>query len=191
MRPRYLSLILLIWLFVRQGGVAADEPERPFVDEPEAPIHFEEGEAWKESAIVIPPPPRDSDLIWFAVDDPRHRYRYAIDSRSLTLDEDGVVRYLLLIESQQGVRNLSYEGMNCATHEYKVYAYAGGKGALRPRRNPQWKPIRKEAGLRVHRDLRRYYMCEPVVDRALDRKRILASLTGRRNNRAIDFLKPW
>jgi len=186
-KPLALFLMLVPWV----ASDSAADRERPFVDEPEAPMRFEESEPWKEADIEVPPAPRDEDLIEFQVDDPERRFTYFIDKRSLRVDADRVVRYTLVIESQRGVRNLAFEGLRCHTREYKVYAYGSSKGKMRPRKAPQWKPIKEERFSRVHRDLHHYYLCEPTLNKPLERDEIILALKGVVDIRAPNFLKPW
>ncbi len=182
-----LFFILAPWL----APETAAGRERPFVDESEAPVQVEEQEPWKEANIQIPPAPQDQDLIEFQVDDSERRFTYFIDKRSLRVDQDGVVRYTLVIESQRGVRNLAFEGLRCHTREYKVYAYGSSKGKMRRRKAPRWKAIKEERFGRVHRDLHRYYLCEPSINRPLDKDEIILALKGVKNIREINFLNPW
>jgi hypothetical protein len=182
-----LFFMLAPWL---APETAADR-ERPFVDEAEAPVSYEEPEPWKEADIQIPPAPRDQDLIEFQVDDPERRFTYFIDKRSLRVDPDGVVRYTLVIESRRGVRNYAFEGLRCHTREYKVYAYGSSKGKLRPRKAPKWKAIYEERFSRVHRALHRYYLCERTLNKPLDRDRIILALKGVVDIREPDFFSPW
>ena len=189
-RNNLLALSLLLAL-CQAPEVAADK-QHTFIDETEAPTNFVGREAWKEISVEIPPPPRDKDLIPFTVDDSENKdFTYAIDRRSLRVDEDRVVRYTLVIESRRGVRNYAFEGLRCHTKEYKVYAYGSSKGKMRARKEPKWKAIKDERFGRVHRDLHYYYMCEPNINRPLERDEIILALKGVKNTRAIDFLNPW
>ncbi len=194
MSGKQYSLLVLVLLLApcRTLEVAADN-HRPFVDEAEPPTNFVGREAWKEmKEIEIPPVPRDQDLIRFTVDDAEDKdFTYAIDERSLRVDKDYVVRYLLVIESRRGVRNYAFEGMRCHSREYKVYAYGSSKGKMRPRKDPQWKKIKDERFGRVHRDLHYYYMCEPNINRPLEKDEIILALKGVTNTRAIKMLNPW
>ncbi len=183
------ALFLLLVPFVAPEVVA--DKDRPFVDEDEAPRNFVGREAWKEAKVEIPPSPRDQDLIRFHVDDPERDFTYAIDKRSLRIDKDQVVRYTLVIESRHGVRNYAYEGLRCHSREYKVYAYGSNTGKLRPRRDPKWKAIKEERFSRVHRDLHRYYLCEPSLNKPLVKEEIILALKGVTNPRDINFLKAW
>ena len=48
--------------------------------------------------------------------------RYAIDPQTLSVGEDGVVRYVFIARSSSGAINALYEGVRCQTAEVKVYA---------------------------------------------------------------------
>ncbi len=187
-KPNNLLVLFSILVSCLMAEAAADK-QRPFVDEAEPGTNFLGREAWKEADVEIPPTPRDQDLIPFVVDDAENKqFTYAIDERSLRVDEDYVVRYTLVTESRRGTRNYAFEGLRCQTKEYKVYAYGSSKGKLRPRKEPRWKALKEERFGRVHRDLHRYYMCEPTINRPLDRDQIILALKGVVDIRKPDFL---
>jgi len=129
---------------------------------PDQKFQFEEGEAWKEIDIKIPPYPDDGDLMELQLDDPSGRFTYYMDEESLTISKnDYVVRYTLVIESKRGTRNIFYEGMRCNTLEYKTYAFGTGKGKFRPSRKPEWKSMRDSGYKKLRMDLMEFYLCDP------------------------------
>lgn len=68
-----------------------------------------------------------------------------VDLEHLNVDpRDLVSRLWIVIRSDGGAENGSYEGIRCATGEYKVYAYYNPKGSrpLRVVKLPRWRPIR-------------------------------------------------
>lgn len=99
-----------------------------------------EEKTFREIETVLPAYPRDADLVEFR---PRgsSRNRFYIDARSVSIGEDRVVRYTALIRSPSGASNVSYEGLNCKTSEYKVYAYGTTGDKWSPAREPKWLPI--------------------------------------------------
>lgn len=136
---------------------------------PDQKYEYEEGEAWKEIDIKIPPYPDDSDLMELQLDDPNNRFTYYMDEESLEVSEtDYVVRYTLVIESKRGTRNIFYEGMRCNTLEYKTYAFGTGKGKFRPSRKPEWKSMFDSGYKKLRMDLMEFYLCDP---RKLPRKK--------------------
>jgi hypothetical protein len=136
---------------------------------PDQKYEYQEGEAWKEIDVKIPPYPDDSDLMELQLDDPNNRFTYYMDEESLEVSEtDYVVRYTLVIESKRGTRNIFYEGMRCNTLEYKTYAFGTGKGKLRPSRKPEWKSMFDSGYKKLRMDLMEFYLCDP---RKLPRKK--------------------
>jgi len=107
-------------------------------------IDFDEGKKpWKEIEAKIPAYPRNENLIPFeAVKATGHQY--FVDAQSLSLGEDGVVRYVLVIRAAGGATNVTFEGMRCETREQKYYAVAQPGGGWNRARNPQWRPIRQQ-----------------------------------------------
>jgi hypothetical protein len=136
---------------------------------PDQKFEYQEGEAWKEIDVKIPPYPDDSDLMELQLDDPNNRFTYYMDEESLEVSEtDYVVRYTLVIESKRGTRNIFYEGMRCNTLEYKTYAFGTGKGKFRPSRKPEWKSMFDSGYKKLRMDLMEFYLCDP---RKLPRKK--------------------
>lgn len=78
---------------------------------------------FKEEAVTFPAPPVDRDAVPFEVggrsDSP---LRFAIDPKSVSIGEDNIVRYTVLITSKTGARNVNYEGLRCDTAERRIYA---------------------------------------------------------------------
>lgn len=88
------------------------------------------------------------------------RHEYAVDPNSVSLGGDGIVRFSLLIRTTGGVDNISFEGIRCATGEWKMYATGreGGGWARTP--GPAWRPI-SEVGLNAVRyTLYKDYVCD-------------------------------
>ena len=129
---------------------------------PDQKYEFEEGEAWKENDLKIPPYPDDGDLMELQLDDPNNRFTYYMDEESLSISKnDYVVRYTLVIESKRGTRNIFYEGMRCNTLEYKTYAFGTGKGKFRPSKKPEWKSMFDSGYKKLRMDLMEFYLCDP------------------------------
>jgi hypothetical protein len=77
---------------------------------------------WVENKVdTLPPLPQDSNLLPFEVsgNTPLH---FAVDRNSLTVGDDGVVRYTIVVTSPSGARNVNYEGIRCDTYEWRQYA---------------------------------------------------------------------
>ncbi|MEW6690890.1 MAG: CNP1-like family protein [Pseudomonadota bacterium] len=111
---------------------------------------------FREREISLPAPPRPETLIEF-FPSAAASFRFFVDSASLSVGEDGVVRYTLVARSARGVDNVSYEGMRCKSGTYRVYAYASA-GAW-SRIDSDWKQIEPKSVQRWHNELRSRYFC--------------------------------
>lgn len=77
---------------------------------------------WTEEKIeTLPPLPQASNLLAFNVSQ-NTPLTFAVDKSSLTVGKDGVVRYVVVVTSPAGARNVNYEGIRCDTYEWRRYA---------------------------------------------------------------------
>ena len=66
------------------------------------------------AANTIPTPPtKRGELIEFSVPGTRD-FRFFVDASTLSVDNEGIVRYVLVARSASGTENVSFEGMRCA-----------------------------------------------------------------------------
>ncbi|MCC6611185.1 MAG: CNP1-like family protein [Burkholderiales bacterium] len=103
-------------------------------------IDFSEA-PFREDRTVLPPPPKEENLIRFAAGPMRGSFKYFVDGASLTVGGDGVVRYTLVVRSDAGATNVTYEGIRCTTRERRIYAYGRADGAWTEPRGVEWKSI--------------------------------------------------
>ncbi len=75
---------------------------------------------WRE--LDAPPPPALKTERLIAIDMPLSLLRFGVDPASVSLSSDGIVRYVVVAASSSGAINASYEGVRCATGQFKVYA---------------------------------------------------------------------
>lgn len=78
---------------------------------------------------IVPPPryPREADLIPFEVPG-ASGFRFYVDGATLSVRGDHIVRYVLVGRSPGGADNVTFEGMRCATGEFRIYAVGHGDG---------------------------------------------------------------
>ncbi|WP_061170738.1 CNP1-like family protein [Caballeronia hypogeia] len=77
---------------------------------------------WAEEKIdTMPPLPKASNLLAFNVSQ-NTPLTFAVDKSTLTVGKDGVVRYVIVVTSPVGARNVNYEGIRCDTYEWRRYA---------------------------------------------------------------------
>lgn len=113
---------------------------------------------WKEIEAQIPAYPKDANLVAFDAG-PATPHRFYIDTQSLSIGSDGVVRYALVIKAAGGATNVTYEGIRCETREQKYYAVGQADGHWTRARNPQWRPIEVQERNRQHSVLFTDYLC--------------------------------
>ena len=164
-----LSLSLLIHL-PGQTAQARDEtdpyePYRPEIDRAELPFDDSGVLPWKESRTEVPALPGDDRLEPVDLDDLPPRLTLYLDPQGVRVDEgDGVTRYWVVLRSAQGAYNAMYEGVRCATHEYRTYAYG------HPRRTPSvrlaaggdWREIGRRARGRFRPELAAEILCAGI-----------------------------
>lgn len=132
-----------------------------------APVHAEWGEfdhefeadkPWVEIASQLPAYPQAGNLIPFVVSSAT-RNRHFIDAASISVGEDKVVRYTVVIEAAGGARNVAFEGLRCATGERRLYAYGHPDGTWSKARNAGWEPIKVRSALSYRKALLEEYFC--------------------------------
>ena len=156
---RYEGLfILLLSLFCLPGSLHAAS-DWSFDDPHKTEREYIESEPWKEGESALPSYPRDENLVDLGFDYPGSNFSYFLDSDSLKLGDDGVVRYTLVIRSTSGASNVMFEGMRCNDKAYKTYGYGTGKGKLQIARNPKWRSIRESGSKPFRYDMWKHYFC--------------------------------
>lgn len=133
------SLLILGMLLLAAEPVAWAFDEDVYGEEglPE----YKPGPQWQEQQVVLPAYPRSDDLIKVPLSLLDFPFTLWIDSASLQVGEDRVVRYTGVLRSKSGAENVFYEGIRCAKKDYQRYAY-GSDGEFQPAQNPQWRPVR-------------------------------------------------
>ena len=119
---------------------------------------------WKEIEAKIPAYPKDANLIEFD-GGPATPHHFFIDSQSLSIGTDGVVRYTLVIKAAGGAINVTYEGIRCETREQKYYAVGQRDGTWTRARNPQWRRIELREVNRQHNTLYNDFLCNGGLNR--------------------------
>ena len=176
----YLLSSLVVVLFCSQLAVA----KGPFLDEYDHDLDIKDPDAWKEKAVELPPFPEDENLLEFPVEeDTGASLRYYVDSKSLSVGDDGVVHYVLVIIAAQGAKNVMFEGARCDAREYKTYAFGDGKGGFRRLRKPAWRDIRKNNRTAYRQRLMDHYLCHPEYPTARDPQSIAEAIKYRSEDR--------
>ncbi|MCP3869564.1 MAG: hypothetical protein GY703_15995 [Gammaproteobacteria bacterium] len=170
----HMAMIILVLLAAGGQVIAAGWEIRDPHDH--VPNHIKEYE-WEEGEADLPNYPQEENLLPVQLGYSGSKFSYFVDSESLQVGEDGVVRYTLVIRSKSGASNVMSEGIQCSTRTYKTYAYGGSKGKFSTPRNPKWRPIRATGSRRYRYDLWSFYFCTPDGGlRAQDRQTIVRAI---------------
>lgn len=117
--------------------------------------NYEEEKKWVELESNPPEFPRPNDLIEIDAGAATSN-RFYIDGKTLTVGQDGVVRYVMVVKTSAGSTNVSYEGLRCGTRERKLYAFGRSDNTWSAARNPAWQAIKPGS---QHAFLFRLYFC--------------------------------
>lgn len=95
---------------------------------------------WKESEVPPPPVFDAGKLLTFEVSRGSSLV-YGVDPDTLSIADDGVLRYVMVAISPSGANNVMYEGIRCATAEVKTYARYTTEGMWKKVANVQWQSL--------------------------------------------------
>lgn len=118
----------------------------------------EERKPWIEIQAQLPPAPKKENLIPFDAG-AATSHQFMIDAASVSIGEDGVVRYTLVVRTSGGATNVSFEGMRCEMQQNKVYAFGRSDGTWSRARDPQWRRVEYQELNRHHGVLYADYLC--------------------------------
>lgn len=119
-----------------------------------------EAKPWSEVEHQLPPAPNAANLISIDVGAMTGN-QFFVDEQSVSYGSDEVIRYTLVVASPSGARNVSFEGMRCATAERRLYAFGRADGTWSKARSNAWVRIQENNLNRHHAALFRDYFCTP------------------------------
>lgn len=96
---------------------------------------------WAESDVPNPPAFNVGKLVTFDVPTSPGLV-YGVDPAAIQISRnDGVVRYVVVATSPSGARNVMYEGLRCATGEFKTYARYSPDGQWKAAPGAEWRTV--------------------------------------------------
>jgi hypothetical protein len=113
---------------------------------------------WQEIELLLPAAPKQETMQQFYVSETSTN-RFSVDRSSLSVGTDGVVRYVLQVDTPGGARNVTFEGIRCETRERRIYASGRLDGRWSKARNSAWERIRDIPPNRQHAALFLDYFC--------------------------------
>ena len=136
----------------------------------DGPFHFDrdfdQDMSWQEVTTQMPAAPKPDNLLEFTLEK-NSGYRYFVDGASLSVGDDGVVRYTVIAQSPSGARTVSFEGMRCAEGERKLYAFGHADGSWSRNRTAKWESIQARDPNSYQRALFYHYFCVQGVKRTV------------------------
>jgi CNP1-like family protein len=98
---------------------------------------FDEDKPWEEQQWSLPAYPAEENLLGFYVA-PTTQFEFFVDSKSISVGKDGVIRYTLVARSPSGAQNVSYEGIRCESRERRLYAFGRSDKTWAQARSADW-----------------------------------------------------
>ena len=135
---------------------------------------FEQDKPWVEVAAQLPAYPKAENLMPFNVSSAT-RNKHFVDAASISVGEDKVVRYTVVIDAAGGARNVSFEGMRCESGERRLYAYGHPDGTWSKARSAGWESIKLRSLLSYRKALFEDIFC-PNGIRVWDGKEAIRNL---------------
>ncbi len=103
-----------------------------------------------EEEVAPPAYPQPANLIAFRLPDPEG-FRFFIDRTTLSVQKEGVVRYVFVARSSEGAQNVTYEALRCESAENRVIAVGQPERTWVTSRSG-WRPISSPRHLTLYRD---------------------------------------
>lgn len=141
---RAFALICILFLFACAKPAFKDE--------------FESDKPWVEQLTQLPAYPDEKNLVAFNAGAVSGN-TYFVDTTSIKIGEDGVIRFSLVIRSSAGALNVSYEGIRCATSERKVYALGRDDKTWAQPRVSEWQKLDIVRQFYAQRELSKNIFC--------------------------------
>ncbi|MGH8671943.1 MAG: CNP1-like family protein, partial [Burkholderiales bacterium] len=141
-----------IWVLLLAPALMGADPQ--WRDLPDA----DEDKPWVEEQVAFPVAPREENLIPLKLS-ATARNRFLVDALSVTLGGDSVLRYTMMVLTEGGARNVTYEGMRCETKEIRLYGFGRTDGTWSKARHSEWLPLREDSRNPYQEVLYRDFLC--------------------------------
>lgn len=149
-------MLLLLGLAVLPAGAANNDSL--IYGTPSENNFEDDSRPWQEVQAQLPAYPRKENLLRFDVSSATGN-TYSIDTASLSIGQDEVVRYTVVIDSPHGARTVNYEGMRCDPAEFKIYAFGRDDSSWSKNRYAKWEAYKLRSLLSYHKALFENYFC--------------------------------
>ncbi len=132
---------------------------------------------WTEE--TAPTPPAFSKDRVVPLDMPSYvSVKVGIDPQTIAVGNDGVVRYVAVMTNASGTMNASFEGIRCASGQFKTYARYSASGTWSTVSEPQWRDLTDNLPSKHAHVFARQAACDVNVANRKDE--ILKALQGKK-----------
>lgn len=135
--------------------------QRPINQHPVIAPEEKEKAEWVEEAITPPAYPQNSDLIKIAMNATSNEF--FVDSKSISVGADQVIRYTMVIRSDTGAENVTFEGIRCETREQKLYYLGRKDGSWGNARSAKWREVGETGAVTYQKILMNDFFCPKKV----------------------------
>ena len=119
---------------------------------------FDTEKPWVEQLAQLPLYPDLNKLIPLAVQTSTD-YKHAVDPESISIGDDGVLRFTLVSRSSLGALNITHEGIRCETNERKLYAIGRDDKTWSKPRTSEWQSLDFVKQFYAQRELSKNLLC--------------------------------
>jgi len=154
---RVIKLLLALTCFLTSLPASAEKWSFRAPHDP-VPHNADEYE-WTEEQVDLPAYPQQEKMLQIDFGRNDARFDYFIDPETLSVGEDGVVHYVILLRSKSGAENVMFEGIRCSKREYKTVAFGTADAKFRVLKSAAWKDIPKTSNNWYRYDLWERFLC--------------------------------
>ena len=90
--------------------------------------------------VQLPEYPKPEDYLPLQVS-AAATFEFFVDAKSVSVGNDGVVRYSLIAKSPEGALNVSFEGIRCSDGKFHIYAFGRSDKTWFEARSPAWQAM--------------------------------------------------
>ena len=156
MRLRFAAVFSLVLLLPIVGFA-----QRPINQHPVTGPEEKDPSEWVEETITAPAYPQEGDLIKIAMTATSNEF--FVDSKSVSVGADQVVRYTMVIRSSAGAENVTHEGIRCETREKKLYFLGRKDGSWGTPRAAKWGGVSESGAVTYQKILMNDFFCPKKV----------------------------
>ena len=146
----------------------------------------QEKKPWAELQTQLPPYPKPENLLRFDTGTNTSN-NYFVDAPSISIGEDKVVRYTLVVKTGGGATNVSFEGIRCDAAQLRVYAFGHPGTQWSRARDVSWRAIEYREVNGHHNTLYRNFMCTQTRNREAANPRDIVAALKRGEARAPGY----